>query len=622
MIDKLSTKKLERITFINKLQSDLQQVSNGFDLIYSQVSIQIVEIKQIVDSLQEDVEDFKPAHQKNLLKSKSKSLESELIINQLSTELKDLQFRGLKAHTDVIRARDLEREIQQHRDKIRSAGVYYHGGGGGGNGVENGNSKNLKLRLMNSNSQSLNHSVKRIYQNLDGFSKQLKVYFDTVYDIHRKVPQLRGGLDLGLLSIGGDESTEILERMCESIYQSSKLTLKFLAELPGLQFNSSTASSSSNGGDKNWLELHLQLFKQFSPSSSSINNSDNSDKSSLNRSTDKKFGIFKKTKTMRSEVNLLEKIVIMESENYNSNGNSNNNNNQSKQKQQQQNINQKSEPINTTLTQIDALLADIQKLLGFPEKDIQSHLVPIESKCQTLLNVLVLLLNRIHSYQEVLEKWIENNTIILRVASYESDSMGFEIPDFKSIPDIQQKLKILLKIVHSHQTICPIATPMVYQNDNAWKMTNYSDLRATRRQEIEKMLSILKSNYPIDLDILRKCIIEFSDCLVQILHVKIPLMFEVFEDDSTLFSTKNWANERKLMRETIIKSHHKLKFVNSSSSSSQEQLSYCLRVLQSVLLKFFTFKPIGRPHVYKNDKEWKILNESKQRYEYRTSILI
>ncbi|KAM9976783.1 hypothetical protein ACTFIR_010629 [Dictyostelium discoideum] len=691
-------KKIERINYINKLITELETINKQNDLIIAQVPNQIQDSYNIITRFIEHVEDYKPQNLKNLSKSNIKIMELEKSINQLKTKIKDTQMRT----NNVTSQKDLERELQFKLNQLeelrkkslietnntvinnnnnKTTSVPSSSSSSSSSSslsslttttttttpvsitsssslssaqiiVNNNLTNNDKLKAMKSDLKNLTVSIQKIYQCTTIFYQSFKSYFNTLGEVLNRIPTMRGGLDIGgVLQIGGDESTEILERMCESIYQSSKLAWTFLSELPCLE--------------KSWYNKNFKIYQSIlektEKDSSFDDKSPSSSSSSNNNNNDKKYGILnvlkrlKKKKTYRGSINLLEKITIMESESEIQQKLNNSPPMYSKQQQQQQhqqakigstglnNNNDRKvivyEPINSSTTLLDAIILDLDKLLSFSDREITSHIDSLEKKSQMLIDILNLLKMRYQYFREKISRWVDNNSAILRVTSFEADPESFKIMEFKNIPDVQFKVKILYKVMLSYFTCCLVATPMVYLTPESWKLSNHSDFRAEKRKQIEKLLLVLKSNVaPIDLDVLRKLILEFTDILICALDIQIPLLLEVYSDDSSTSKRVNYKNEKKLLKETITKSINQLKYFQpqqSSLSSSfgistsnnnnpvfQELLGNSVQMIQSVMLHFFKMKPIGRPHVYAKDGNWSLVSESKRRYEYRTSILI
>ncbi|EGC39778.1 hypothetical protein DICPUDRAFT_74736 [Dictyostelium purpureum] len=655
-----TSKKVERITFINRLEKELEGICKSNEMILGAVPLQIDDSYNSVTSLLNCLEDLRPQSQKSFSKSNLKIMELEKSINQIKTRIRDNQIKK----NNIQLQRELEKELdtkllqldeltrkfqtslmsstQQQQQSQQQQQI-------------NINDRQNLFKSIKSSLSNLQISNQRVYQLTNSFYSTLKGYFNLLLEISNRIPAMRGGIDIvGVVSIGQDDSTEILERMCDSIYESSKVAYTFMGEIPSFE--------------KQWYSYHFKIFERVMDRASEDSFDDTASNGSgrgSGRGKKQQKGILAvlkrfKGSSYRQSINLLEKIEVMEYENelqQRLNQNLLNNTSQIynshklnfNQQSPQQNTGPKDntikrpivyEPLNSSFTMMDAVVLDLQNLLSFPENEIINHIDTLINKCQMLFETFNLLKARYSYFKEKLTRWIDNNSTIIRVASYECDAESFKIPDFRSVPDIQYKVKVLYKVMHSYFTTCLVATPMVYLTPDSWKLSSHSDFRSEKRAQIDKLLLVLKSNYPIDYDVLRKLILEFTDILVCALDIQIPLMLEVYEDDSTLTKRKNWSHERKLLKETISKSIHQLKYYQASSSSAppaslsnsfnnnensatyQELLGSSVKMLQSIMLQFFKFKPIGRPHLYKNDHQYKLISESKKRYDYRTSILI
>jgi hypothetical protein len=109
--------------------------------------------------------------------------------------------------------------------------------------------------------------------------------------------------------------------------------------------------------------------------------------------------------------------------------------------------------------------------------------------------------------------------------------------------------------------------------------------------------------------------------LVALLNIKIPAMSEVYEDDSSNFTRKNWASERQHMREEVKTELQKL---DAQAKTKNNANTICLVVqnLLKIFMEFLTFKPVGRPHVYISDTQWELVKESKLRFKFRKELLL
>ncbi|KYQ92019.1 hypothetical protein DLAC_06845 [Tieghemostelium lacteum] len=618
-----SNRKKIRIQYVEKLTAELERVEGSFESLSCSIPDEISETKINLEELLEFIEDSKP--NKDQTRIKSKMLESESKINKLSTELKDIQFKGIGSSILQSRIKEIEIELQHHRDRVQqlkqqlSQPVINSVTNASQMSKEEKDKLSQQMQRLKSNSKLISDSVGKMYKMFQEFISQGGVasYFNMISEVMSKIPELRGGLDIGgVINIGGDEQVETLERMNDYIQQSSRWIFELLQELPST--------------DRQWLkknkDIYTKTLENIAKQQEKLQVSDNL-KDIIIKPHKFIQDIFKKKNRSPPVVNLLEKITIREKDN-----------NQSKLDQEQQQNKQErkiqkrkekpqytQEPFSSIQTQIDAIIADMNNFMKFPDTDILVNLLtPMESKSKMLITLLDQYQSRFSFYQEKLQVWIDYNSTILRVTYYESDSSNFKFKDFKSLQEIQSKLKILLKVLHVHMTSCPIAIPMIYLNEGSWKLTSYPDFRAHQRKELEKLLLVVKSNQnPIDTDTVRKCTLELTDVLIAILNVQIPLMIEVFQDDSTLFKTKNWSSERKSMLTTINDTIHSLKYLSTTSSQTLiDLLNTSVKMIQSIMLQCFTYKPIARPTVYKSDQEWKLLSESRLRYEYRTSILI
>jgi len=206
----------------------------------------------------------------------------------------------------------------------------------------------------------------------------------------------------------------------------------------------------------------------------------------------------------------------------------------------------------------------------------------------------------------------------IHVAEYENNPATFKIPPIRSTDEAIVKLKALIRVLHEYLVPSLVATPLVYLQDKDWTMKSHSEFRAARRKELNDLTPHVTANMP--LDALRECMSEFIQCLVLVLHVKIPVVLEVFQDDSSILTRVKWAPERAAMRAELTAENEKLGAAKTKNSPP----AICLVVqnLVRIMMRFLTYKPIGRPHVFKTDSEWTLVSESKLRFQWRKELLL
>lgn len=97
-------------------------------------------------------------------------------------------------------------------------------------------------------------------------------------------------------------------------------------------------------------------------------------------------------------------------------------------------------------------------------------------------------------------------------------------------------------------------------------------------------------------------------------------MSEVYPDDTSILRRVKWAPERAAMRAEIEAECEKLR--NPKTRNSPVAVSMAVQNLVKIAMKFLTYKPVGRPHVFASDAEWKLVSESKLRFQWRKELLI
>jgi hypothetical protein len=105
-----------------------------------------------------------------------------------------------------------------------------------------------------------------------------------------------------------------------------------------------------------------------------------------------------------------------------------------------------------------------------------------------------------------------------------------------------------------------------------------------------------------------------------VLHVKIPAMLEVYPDDTSILHRVKWAPERATLRTELAAESEKL--TNAKTRNSPNAICVVVQTLVRIMMRFLTYKPVGRPHVFLNDAEWKLVSESKLRFQWRKELLI
>jgi len=250
---------------------------------------------------------------------------------------------------------------------------------------------------------------------------------------------------------------------------------------------------------------------------------------------------------------------------------------------------------------IDIFVAD--ELLRVPD-EMLSNMKKVESV--------------VTSFHTSIQQAVKESQAAICVAEYEVDPTGFQIPPIRSLDEAIPKLKVLIKVLHSYLVPGLVATPLVYLHDKDWVMKSHSEFRAARRKELTDLEPHISATMP--LDALRECIIEFANTFTQVLHVKIPAMHEVFADDHTILKRVTWGPERQILRDEVASEVEKLQ--NPKTKNNPNVICLVVQTLLTIMMRFLTYKPIARPHVFRSDAEWKLVSESKLRFELRKELLL
>eukprot|EP00026_Physarum_polycephalum_P006399 Phypoly_transcript_06441.p1 GENE.Phypoly_transcript_06441~~Phypoly_transcript_06441.p1 ORF type:complete len:552 (+),score=139.77 Phypoly_transcript_06441:122-1777(+) len=274
--------------------------------------------------------------------------------------------------------------------------------------------------------------------------------------------------------------------------------------------------------------------------------------------------------------------------------------------------------ITASLAQIDANVRSMNQVARSTDKIDALVVDDMVKKVEEIVTAM----KRIEDVAKVLNKPVQQAVVesqaAIHVAEYESNPTGFKIPPIRSTDEAILKLKALIRVLHDYLVPSLVATPLVYLHDKDWGMKSHSEFRAARRKELNDLSPHVTANMP--LDALRECISEFIQTFTQVLHVKIPAMHEVHPDDSTILNRVKWAPERAALR-TELEAETK-KLADPKSRNSPNAICLVVQNLVRVMMRFLTFKPVGRPHVFKNDAEWALVSESKLRFQLRKELLL
>jgi len=176
------------------------------------------------------------------------------------------------------------------------------------------------------------------------------------------------------------------------------------------------------------------------------------------------------------------------------------------------------------------------------------------------------------------------------------------LPELNTDKDAERKLLTLVRVLFKSLIPCLVATPLVYLNDQAWLLSSHSVFRSTKRTKLERLMKSLNS---VSKDSLR-ILADFEQILLEVLSIRIPAMLEFYEQDQ---------DRRRVAVKVVC---HEL----CTRVKDGKSLAFRARVrnLGNVLLRWFTYQPVGRPHLYLSDADWELIPEKNLRASYRHEI--
>eukprot|EP00026_Physarum_polycephalum_P015436 Phypoly_transcript_16117.p1 GENE.Phypoly_transcript_16117~~Phypoly_transcript_16117.p1 ORF type:complete len:235 (+),score=18.88 Phypoly_transcript_16117:75-779(+) len=165
------------------------------------------------------------------------------------------------------------------------------------------------------------------------------------------------------------------------------------------------------------------------------------------------------------------------------------------------------------------------------------------------------------------------------------------------------KLHNLMQVLHNSLVPHLVATPLVYLGGDKWKLQSHSNFRAQKRKQLEHMIDVVKTKREVDY---AKLLDEFESIMVEVFKVRLPAMIEYY------------ANDTSYQRIPVLKVTEEL----CSKIEAAKHLALTERVseLANILTQWFTYCPVGRPHVYLSDDHWTLISERELRKYYRQQI--
>eukprot|EP01112_Ceratiomyxa_fruticulosa_P009153 TRINITY_DN2387_c0_g1_i3.p1 TRINITY_DN2387_c0_g1~~TRINITY_DN2387_c0_g1_i3.p1 ORF type:complete len:432 (+),score=80.93 TRINITY_DN2387_c0_g1_i3:751-2046(+) len=242
--------------------------------------------------------------------------------------------------------------------------------------------------------------------------------------------------------------------------------------------------------------------------------------------------------------------------------------------------------------QYASLLENISKLqeLCSSETTIMERLPQIQQLISLITSKTGPLSARAQLSKNLILQGISQSQAVLNGAKYEADPSTFQLPPLKTISDATSKLLVLINVIRSSLIPCLVATPLVYLTETAFLMGNHADFRKKLRERLDSLENKVKGG--LSIDGVGETVVTVGNIVVEILGVKIPAMLDVYEDDYVQIKKKNWSDERKMLRDELAPILSKL-----SRQYSVENICSTVNGITYILLKYFTYKPLGRPHL-------------------------
>jgi len=178
-----------------------------------------------------------------------------------------------------------------------------------------------------------------------------------------------------------------------------------------------------------------------------------------------------------------------------------------------------------------------------------------------------------------------------------------EVRDLVAYDNAIKKLNTLIQVLHKSLVPCLVATPLVYCEGNKLSLSSHSDFRKEKRKLLDNLLSQMNDKNKDPTPIADR----FSMILKDVLKVRIPAMPELYMNDASHIREKS-----KIVSKTLIQ--------RVDSAKNMDFIGR-IREIASIMLLWFTYRPVGRPHIYVSDTQWTLVAEEDLRRSYRSQIV-
>jgi len=205
-----------------------------------------------------------------------------------------------------------------------------------------------------------------------------------------------------------------------------------------------------------------------------------------------------------------------------------------------------------------------------------------------------------------------------------------KVPDVPTHEAAVEKTVLLVEVLQKYLTPCLMATPLVYLSDDSWEFYDHKAFRAARRKELADIAESLKTNLLLgdaasssvvntikgafgtsqsteNLPTLLPSIVEgLENVFLEVLKVRLPAM-------PSLYLTENFFD-------TIPVKEAYEELITKLQKNRKMDIRTRVYGLGQIFVQFLLLCPIGRPQLYANDSEWKLVSEKDLRAELRSMI--
>eukprot|EP00026_Physarum_polycephalum_P013594 Phypoly_transcript_14011.p1 GENE.Phypoly_transcript_14011~~Phypoly_transcript_14011.p1 ORF type:complete len:248 (+),score=43.30 Phypoly_transcript_14011:28-744(+) len=203
------------------------------------------------------------------------------------------------------------------------------------------------------------------------------------------------------------------------------------------------------------------------------------------------------------------------------------------------------------------------------------------------------------------------------------------VPDVPSFEVAVEKTMLLVEVLRKYLTPCLMATPLVYLSDDSWEFYDHKAFRAARRKELvdisESLKTISQSSDEASSSVVNTIKVAFGrqstdnmpnllpsivegleNVFLEVLKVRLPAM-------PSIYLTENFFD-------TIPVKEAYQELITKLQKNRKMDIRTRVYGLGQIFVQFLLLCPIGRPQLYVNDTEWKLVSEKDLRADLRRMI--